>query len=176
MAPQLLLLILGYNLLPGTSALTKQNSTSEPTVSPWHQEVSAESVSFYKETEPSLQSSDKSREAQPVISISERVQVKPREKKDLGTLGYILGILMVVIIIVIGSGIVVGYMYKRARDLKRKHDQEIEERRIQRINLPLSAFLNPSCDIVDENTIEIPSSHAEQDEDPLMNHTGTPGA
>ncbi|XP_040205839.1 LOW QUALITY PROTEIN: phosphoinositide-3-kinase-interacting protein 1 [Rana temporaria] len=45
--------------------------------------------------------------AQPVISISERVQAQAREKKDLGTLGYVLGILMVVIIIAIGSGIVV---------------------------------------------------------------------
>lgn len=118
--------------------------------------------------------------AQPVISISERVQVKPREKKDLGTLGYVLGILMVVIIIAIGSGIVVGYIYKRGRDLKQKHEQEMEDRRLQRINLPLSAFSNPTCDLVDENTIEVSASHTpnavQEGTVPLMDSAGTPGA
>ncbi|XP_056386600.1 phosphoinositide-3-kinase-interacting protein 1 isoform X2 [Hyla sarda] len=118
--------------------------------------------------------------AQPVISISERVQVKPRDKKDLGTLGYVLGILMVVIIIAIGSGIVVGYIYKRGRDIKQKHDQEIEDRRLQRINLPLAAFSNPTCDLVDENSIEVTVSHTpntvQEGTVPLMDSAGTPGA
>ncbi|XP_053326141.1 phosphoinositide-3-kinase-interacting protein 1 [Spea bombifrons] len=170
----LLLVIVGCDLLSGTPAPAEQNPMQTSTQFPHHQEESSESISFYKEP---VEAREKPQAAQPVISISERVQVKPREKKDLGTLGYVLGILMVVIIIAIGSGIVVGYIYKRGRDLKQQHEQEVEERRIQRINLPLSAFLNPSCDVVDENNIEISSSHTNQDgAAPLMSCTGTPGA
>ncbi|KAM9330113.1 phosphoinositide-3-kinase-interacting protein 1 [Gastrophryne carolinensis] len=123
---------------------------------------------------------EKPNKAQPVISISEKVQAKPREKKDLGTLGYVLGIIMVVVIIAIGGGIVFGYIYKRGRDLKQQHNQQVEERRIHRINLPLSAFLNPSCDIIDENTIEVSSNHtpntAQEGVVPLIDSAGTPGA
>uniref|UniRef100_A0AC11CA12 Uncharacterized protein n=1 Tax=Ovis aries TaxID=9940 RepID=A0AC11CA12_SHEEP len=54
---------------------------------------------------------------QPVIGISQRVRVNSKEKKDLGTLGYVLGITMMVIIIIIGAGIVLGYTYKSARVL-----------------------------------------------------------
>ncbi|XP_026980062.1 phosphoinositide-3-kinase-interacting protein 1 isoform X2 [Sagmatias obliquidens] len=50
---------------------------------------------------------------QPVIGISQRVRVNSKEKKDLGTLGYVLGVTMMVIIIGIGAGIVLGYTYKR---------------------------------------------------------------
>ncbi|XP_008708815.1 phosphoinositide-3-kinase-interacting protein 1 isoform X5 [Ursus maritimus] len=49
---------------------------------------------------------------QPVIGISQRVRMNSKEKKDLGTLGYVLGITMMVIIIAIGAGIVLGYTYK----------------------------------------------------------------
>nr|KAF6467076.1 phosphoinositide-3-kinase interacting protein 1 [Rousettus aegyptiacus] len=51
---------------------------------------------------------------QPVIGISQRVRVNSKEKKDLGTLGSVLGITMMVIIIVMGAGIVLGYTYKRS--------------------------------------------------------------
>ncbi|XP_028336380.1 phosphoinositide-3-kinase-interacting protein 1 isoform X3 [Physeter macrocephalus] len=51
---------------------------------------------------------------QPVIGISQRVRVNSKEKKDLGTLGYVLGVTMMVIIIGIGAGIVLGYTYKRS--------------------------------------------------------------
>uniref|UniRef100_A0A8C6QM04 Phosphoinositide-3-kinase interacting protein 1 n=1 Tax=Nannospalax galili TaxID=1026970 RepID=A0A8C6QM04_NANGA len=50
---------------------------------------------------------------QPVIGISQRVRTNSKEKKDLGTLGYVLGITMMVIIIAIGAGVVLGYTYKR---------------------------------------------------------------
>ncbi|XP_069475902.1 phosphoinositide-3-kinase-interacting protein 1 isoform X2 [Ambystoma mexicanum] len=119
---------------------------------------------------------------QPVIGISQRVRVKPKEKKDLGTLGYVLGVLMMVIIIAIGSGIIVGYMYKRGKDLKKQHEQTVYEREMQRITLPLSAFTNPSCEIVDENTIVVHASQTpveegqQEGEAPLMGQTGTPGA
>ncbi|XP_078523837.1 phosphoinositide-3-kinase-interacting protein 1 [Lissotriton helveticus] len=119
---------------------------------------------------------------QPVIGISQRVRVKPKEKKDLGTLGYVLGVLMMVIIIAIGSGIVVGYIYKRGRDLKKQREQTVYEREMQRITLPLSAFTNPSCEIVDENTIVVHASQTPVEEGlqegdvPLMGQTGTPGA
>uniref|UniRef100_A0A8C5M447 Phosphoinositide-3-kinase-interacting protein 1 n=1 Tax=Leptobrachium leishanense TaxID=445787 RepID=A0A8C5M447_9ANUR len=179
MLPQLLLLFMATDWLAADHVLsdeTNQNLPSDTTLSPWNQEESAESMPFYQEKEQPVALPEKSQAAQPVISISERVQVKSREKKDLGTLGYVLGILMVVIIIAIGSGIVFGYMYKRAKDLKRQHDQEVAEREEQRINLPLSAFLNPSCDTRDETTIEISSSNTGPDVAPLISHTGTPGA
>ncbi|XP_067163237.1 phosphoinositide-3-kinase-interacting protein 1 isoform X2 [Apteryx mantelli] len=92
---------------------------------------------------------------QPVIGISQRVQMNSKEKKDLGTLGYVLGLIMMVIIIAIGAGIVVGYIYKRGKDLKEKHEQKVYEREMQRITLPLSAFTNPACELVDENTIVV---------------------
>uniref|UniRef100_A0A8C8VWF9 Phosphoinositide-3-kinase interacting protein 1 n=1 Tax=Peromyscus maniculatus bairdii TaxID=230844 RepID=A0A8C8VWF9_PERMB len=56
-------------------------------------------------------------EVQPVIGISQRVRMNSKEKKDLGTLGYVLGITMMVIIIAIGVGIILGYTYKRVVSL-----------------------------------------------------------
>ncbi|XP_029475972.1 phosphoinositide-3-kinase-interacting protein 1 isoform X1 [Rhinatrema bivittatum] len=119
---------------------------------------------------------------QPVIGINQRMRVNTKEKKDLGTLGYVLGILMMVIIIAIGSGIVIGYMYKRGKDLKQQHEQREQDRELQRITLPLSAFSNPTCDIVDENTVVVhpaqtPVEETLQEGDtPLMGQAGTPGA
>ncbi|KAM9857935.1 phosphoinositide-3-kinase-interacting protein 1 [Aulostomus maculatus] len=121
---------------------------------------------------------------QPVLGISQRVRTGPKQKKDLGTLGYVLGILMMAIIIVLGAGITIGYFYKRGQDLKKQHEQRVYEREMQRITLPLSAFSNPTCELVDENTIVITAEHETtpvQDEgegvDPLMGQqAGTPGA
>uniref|UniRef100_A0A8B9CBS2 Phosphoinositide-3-kinase interacting protein 1 n=1 Tax=Anser brachyrhynchus TaxID=132585 RepID=A0A8B9CBS2_9AVES len=118
---------------------------------------------------------------QPVIGISQRVQMNSREKKDLGTLGYVLGLIMMVIIIAIGAGIVLGYIYKRGKDLKEKHEQKVYEREMQRITLPLSAFTNPACELVDENTIVVHTNQTPVEEThdgsgPLMGQAGTPGA
>ncbi|XP_027980458.1 phosphoinositide-3-kinase-interacting protein 1 isoform X2 [Eumetopias jubatus] len=117
---------------------------------------------------------------QPVIGISQRVRVNSKEKKDLGTLGYVLGITMMVIIIAIGAGIVLGYTYKRGKDLKEQHDQQVCEREMQRITLPLSAFTNPTCEIVDEKTIVVHTNQTPVDlqegSAPLMGQAGTPGA
>ncbi|NXH38769.1 P3IP1 protein, partial [Dicaeum eximium] len=118
---------------------------------------------------------------QPVIGISQRVQMNSREKKDLGTLGYVLGLIMMVIIIAIGAGIVVGYIYKRGKDLKEKHEQKVYEREMQRITLPLSAFTNAACELVDENTIVVhtnqtPLEDTRDGSGPLMGQAGTPGA
>ncbi|KAG8455822.1 hypothetical protein GDO86_001862 [Hymenochirus boettgeri] len=169
----LLLLLLSLDVLTGTPA-------PDVTELPQNQIALTKSVPLYKETIEPEKTHQQSVLAQPVISISERVQVNRKEKKDLGTLGYVLGILMVVIIIAIGSGIIVGYIYKRGRDLKQQHKQQEEERRLQRINLPLSAFLNPTCDTVDENSIEVLSNHtpntAQDNVAPLIGCAGTPGA
>ncbi|PIO41229.1 hypothetical protein AB205_0199820 [Aquarana catesbeiana] len=166
----LLILMLGCQLICSTPAPT--NDIPEETPAPQTTQKPEDSTLYNEPEKVNL--------AQPVISISERVQAKPREKKDLGILGYVLGILMVVIIIAIGSGIVVGYIYKRGRDLKKQHEQQAEERRQQRINLPLSAFLNPTCDIIDENTIELSSHHTpntvQEGVVPLIGSAGTPGA
>ncbi|XP_019956674.1 phosphoinositide-3-kinase-interacting protein 1 [Paralichthys olivaceus] len=124
---------------------------------------------------------------QPVMGISQRVHTSPKRKKDLGTPGYVLGILMVAIIIILGVGIIVGYFYKRGRDFKKQHDQRVYEREMQRINLPLAAFSNPTCELVDENTIVITAEHETtpvqeglegvEGGDPLMGQpAGTPGA
>ncbi|XP_029296635.1 phosphoinositide-3-kinase-interacting protein 1 [Cottoperca gobio] len=124
---------------------------------------------------------------QPVMGISQRVHTGPKKKKDLGTLGYIIGILMMAVIIILGVGITFGYFYKRGQDLKKQHEQRVYEREMQRITLPLSAFSNPTCELVDENTIVIT---AEQETipnqegvegveggEPLMGQqAGTPGA
>lgn len=72
----------------------------------------------------------------------------------------------------------------RGQDLKKQHEQRVYEREMQRINLPLSAFSNPTCELVDENTIVITAEHettpVQEDmdgEDPLMGQqAGTPGA
>ncbi|NXO63881.1 P3IP1 protein, partial [Phainopepla nitens] len=118
---------------------------------------------------------------QPVIGISQRVQMNSKGKKDLGTLGYVLGLIMMVIIIAIGAGIVLGYIYKRGKDLKEKHEQKVYEREMQRITLPLSAFSNPACELVDENTIVVhtnqtPVEDTRDGSGPLMGQAGTPGA
>ncbi|CAI9588882.1 unnamed protein product [Staurois parvus] len=169
------ILMLGCRLICGTPA--PSNDIPEETPAPQMTQNPEDSTTLSNEP---VQPPEKVNVAQPVISISERVMVKPREKKDLGTLGYVLGILMVVIIIAIGSGIVVGYVYKRGRDLKKQHEQQLEERRQQRINLPLSAFLNPTCDIIDENPTEVSSNHTpntiQEGVVPLISSAGTPGA
>ncbi|XP_075291031.1 phosphoinositide-3-kinase-interacting protein 1 isoform X3 [Opisthocomus hoazin] len=118
---------------------------------------------------------------QPVIGISQRVQMNSKEKKDLGTLGYVLGLIMMVIIIAIGAGIVLGYVYKRGKDLKEKHEQKVYEREMQRITLPLSAFTNPACELVEENTIVVHTNQTPVEDTcdgggPLMGQAGTPGA
>ncbi|XP_051278875.1 phosphoinositide-3-kinase-interacting protein 1 [Dicentrarchus labrax] len=121
---------------------------------------------------------------QPVMGISQRVRTGPKKKKDLGTLGYVIGILMMAIIIILGVGITLGYFYKRGRDLKKQHEQRVYEREMQRITLPLSAFSNPTCELVDENTIVITAEHettpiqeSVEGGDPLMGQqAGTPGA
>lgn len=72
----------------------------------------------------------------------------------------------------------------RGRDLKKQHEQRVYEREMQRITLPLSAFSNPTCELVDENTIVITAEHETtpvqegvEGGDPLMGQpAGTPGA
>ncbi|XP_070807113.1 phosphoinositide-3-kinase-interacting protein 1 [Pituophis catenifer annectens] len=118
---------------------------------------------------------------QPVVGISQRVKMRPGEKKDLGTLGYVLGIIMVVVLIGIGVGVVLGYLYKRGKDLKERQEQKANEREMQRITLPLSAFSNPACELVEENVIVVhtnptPVEEIQGGNTPLMGQAGTPGA
>ncbi|KPP64948.1 phosphoinositide-3-kinase-interacting protein 1-like [Scleropages formosus] len=120
---------------------------------------------------------------QPVIGISQRVHGAPKKKKDLGTLGYVLGILMMAIIILLGVGITFGYFYKRGRDLQRQHEQRVYEREMQRITLPLSAFSNPACELAEESAVVVSPRQTPCEEDgaaggadPLMGRAGTPGA
>ncbi|KAK6483542.1 phosphoinositide-3-kinase-interacting protein 1-like isoform X1 [Huso huso] len=129
----------------------------------------------------SLPSQSESAAVQPVVGISQRVRTGPKQKKDLGTLGYVLGILMMALIIIMGVGITMGYFYKRGRDLKKQHDQRVYEREMQRITLPLSAFTNPTCEIMDENIVVVsahqtPVEETVEGNSPLMDQVGTPGA
>uniref|UniRef100_A0A7M4E9Y1 Phosphoinositide-3-kinase interacting protein 1 n=1 Tax=Crocodylus porosus TaxID=8502 RepID=A0A7M4E9Y1_CROPO len=133
------------------------------------------------ESADTLPSRSEAAAVQPVIGISQRVRMKSKEKEDLGTLGKVLGIIMMVIIISIGAGIVVGFFWKRRRDLKAQQEQEAQEREMQRIMLPLSAFTNPVCELVDEKTIEVhtnqtPVEETQDGNAPLMGQAGTPGA
>ncbi|XP_006019912.1 phosphoinositide-3-kinase-interacting protein 1 isoform X1 [Alligator sinensis] len=133
------------------------------------------------ESADTLPSRSEAAAVQPVIGISQRVRMKSKEKKDLGTLGYVLGIIMMVIIISIGAGIVLGYIYKKGRDRKAQQEQKAQEREMQRITLPLSAFTNPVCELVDEKTIEVhtnqtPVEETQDGNAPLMGQAGTPGA
>uniref|UniRef100_A0A8C1GSQ3 Phosphoinositide-3-kinase interacting protein 1 n=1 Tax=Cyprinus carpio TaxID=7962 RepID=A0A8C1GSQ3_CYPCA len=121
---------------------------------------------------------------QPVKGVRQQVRSGPKKKKDLGTLGYVLAVFMMAIIILLGGGITIGYFYKRGRDLKKQHEQRVYEREMHRITLPLSAFANPTCELVDENTIVItaqpnnqtPTQEPVEGADPLMGTAGTPGA
>ncbi|XP_045441698.1 phosphoinositide-3-kinase-interacting protein 1 isoform X3 [Pipistrellus kuhlii] len=117
---------------------------------------------------------------QPVVGMVQRVQGNSKEKKDLGILGNVLGMGMIVIIIAIGVGIIFGYTYKRAKRLKEQYDQKVHEREMQPITLPLSAFTNATCDLVDETTVVVHPSQTPVDlqegDAPLMGQAGTPGA
>ncbi|XP_067295365.1 phosphoinositide-3-kinase-interacting protein 1 isoform X1 [Pseudorasbora parva] len=121
---------------------------------------------------------------QPVKGVRQQARSGPKKKKDLGTLGYVLAVFMMAIIILLGGGITMGYFYKRGRDLKKQHEQRVYEREMHRITLPLSAFANPTCELVDENTIVImaepnnqtPTQEPVEGADPLMGTAGTPGA
>ncbi len=76
------------------------------------------------------------------------------------------------------------FLSRRGRDLKKQHEQRVYEREMHRITLPLSAFANPTCELVDENTIVItaepnnqtPTQEPVEGADPLMGTAGTPGA
>ncbi|XP_042522253.1 phosphoinositide-3-kinase-interacting protein 1 [Dipodomys spectabilis] len=163
---------------PATTSQAAPTSTTEP-------EAPSEKVSDDQEVQafPPANALPARREAaavQPVIGISQRVRMSSKEKKDLGTLGSVLGITMMVIIIAIGAGIILGYTYKRGKDLKEQHEQKVCERELQRITLPLSAFTNPTCEIVDEKTIVVHTNQTPVDlqegSTPLMGQAGTPGA
>lgn len=52
---------------------------------------------------------------------------------------------------------------------------------MQRITLPLSAFSNPACELVEENVIVVhtnptPVEEIQEGNTPLMGQAGTPGA
>ncbi|XP_051887754.1 phosphoinositide-3-kinase-interacting protein 1 isoform X1 [Pristis pectinata] len=118
---------------------------------------------------------------QPVGGISHPVRQSAEPKRDLGVPGQVLAIIMIAIIIVLGCGITLGYIYKRGRDLKKQREQQACEQEIQRIMLPLSAFSNPSCELDDEITLVMvtPQTHAggsSEGDCPLAAAAGTPGA
>ncbi|XP_041915099.1 phosphoinositide-3-kinase-interacting protein 1 [Alosa sapidissima] len=88
--------------------------------------------------------------AKPDPGISRRVRVGPKKKKDLGPLGYVLGGMMMLIIIMLGTGIILGYFYKKGQKLKQQQEQRAYEQEMHRINLPLSAFSNLACQLDDD--------------------------
>ncbi|KFO92283.1 Phosphoinositide-3-kinase-interacting protein 1, partial [Buceros rhinoceros silvestris] len=119
---------------------------------------------------------------QPVIGISQRVQMNSKEKKDLGTLVPSLPLYHCSRQWHSPVHIHVLFFFQsRGKDLKEKHEQKVYEREMQRITLPLSAFTNPACELVDENTIVVhtnqtPVEDTQDGSGPLMGQAGTPGA
>ncbi|CAI5797500.1 Hypothetical predicted protein [Podarcis lilfordi] len=104
----LLLLLLQPLLLGFGSATEDATSAVSPALT-----VKTAATDQVFEPANSLPSRSEAAAVQPVVGIGQRVKMRSNEKKDLGTLGYVLGLLMMVIIIAIGAGIVVGYAYKR---------------------------------------------------------------
>ncbi|XDV21187.1 hypothetical protein PO909_026333 [Leuciscus waleckii] len=162
-----------------------QNSTeaTAPEVSVPTQGLTPEMVETFEPVN-SFPSQVEGAAVQPVKGVRQQARSGPKKKKDLGTLGYVLAVFMMAIIILLGGGITMGYFYKRGRDLKKQHEQRVYEREMHRITLPLSAFANPTCELVDENTIVItaepnnltPTEEPVEGADPLMGTAGTPGA
>ena len=66
----------------------------------------------------------------------------------------------------------------RGQDIKKKHEQRVYEREMQRITLPLSAFSNPTCELMDETSIVVTvEPDARDGGEPLIGQqAGTPGA
>ncbi|XP_055511980.1 phosphoinositide-3-kinase-interacting protein 1 [Leucoraja erinacea] len=123
--------------------------------------------------EPSVQ--------RPVTGGTLPVRQSAKRKRDLGVLGRAMAIGMIIIIICLGSGITVGYIYKRGQAIKREQEQRAREQEIQRIMLPLSAFTNPTCELEDEVTVMMVNPQALTGEDSEADSsrataTGTPGA
>ncbi|NXT27641.1 P3IP1 protein, partial [Syrrhaptes paradoxus] len=166
---------------PADGPVPSGNAPAATAPAPTAEVGTSQKVNQVFEPADTLPSRSEAAAVQPIIGISQRVQMNSKEKKDLGTLGYVLGLIMMVIIIAIGAGIVVGYIYKRGKDLKEKHEQKVYEREMQRITLPLSAFTNPACELVDENTIVVhtnqtPVEDTRDGSGLLMGQAGTPGA
>uniref|UniRef100_A0A8C8RMJ9 Phosphoinositide-3-kinase interacting protein 1 n=1 Tax=Pelusios castaneus TaxID=367368 RepID=A0A8C8RMJ9_9SAUR len=173
-------LLLSTVLLRSASAAEVTTSSAVALVPTVPAEVS-QGLDQVFEPDDALPARSEAAAVQPVVGISQRVRMNSKEKKDLGTLGYVMGIVMMVIIIAIGAGITLGYIYKRGKDLKEQHKQMVYEREMQRITLPLSAFTNQACELVDENTIVVHTNQTPVEEThdgnaPLMGQAGTPGA
>uniref|UniRef100_A0A8B9ZYI4 Phosphoinositide-3-kinase interacting protein 1 n=1 Tax=Anas zonorhyncha TaxID=75864 RepID=A0A8B9ZYI4_9AVES len=150
---------------PDATATTVPVPTAEVNIS--------QEVNQVFEPADTLPSRSEAAAVQPVIGISQRVQMNSREKKDLGTLASGTRLMHI--------PMCVFFSLSRGKDLKEKHEQKVYEREMQRITLPLSAFTNPACELVDENTIVVHTNQTPVEEThdgsgPLMGQAGTPGA
>nr|XP_023664205.1 phosphoinositide-3-kinase-interacting protein 1-like isoform X2 [Paramormyrops kingsleyae] len=117
----------------------------------------------------------------PAVGPGRWIRTDPTRKKDLGIGGYVLGIIMMTLIILLGMGIAGGYIYKMGRGLRRRQERQEHEQEMQRLALPLSAFSNPTCQLLDEVTTALASTSAEErvpagGDDPHVSQRGTPGA
>ncbi|XP_023664205.2 phosphoinositide-3-kinase-interacting protein 1-like isoform X2 [Paramormyrops kingsleyae] len=117
----------------------------------------------------------------PAVGPGRWIRTDPTRKKDLGIGGYVLGIIMMTLIILLGMGITGGYIYKMGRGLRRRQERQEHEQEMQRLALPLSAFSNPTCQLLDEVTTALASTSAEErvpagGDDPHVSQRGTPGA
>ncbi|XP_067106455.1 phosphoinositide-3-kinase-interacting protein 1-like [Osmerus mordax] len=121
----------------------------------WLHASSRLNSSIYPDTESDTVQSP----ANPDTGISRPVRQGPKKKRDLGVLGYVMGSLLMAISLLLASGIVIGYFYKKARSLIREQECEARERETQRSSLPLSAFSNLACNLLDENTA---SAHGQE--------------
>ncbi|XP_015462034.3 phosphoinositide-3-kinase-interacting protein 1 [Astyanax mexicanus] len=115
-------------------------------------EVAAEATSSGQgQTEPrSVHSPRESVAVKPDPGINRRVSLRGSQKKDLGALGYALAGVLMATIVLLGTGISIGFVYRKGVKLRMQQEQRAYEQEMHRINLPLSAFTNPACDITDE--------------------------
>ncbi|XP_066518353.1 phosphoinositide-3-kinase-interacting protein 1-like isoform X2 [Hoplias malabaricus] len=141
-----------------------------------------------EQTIGALSSAEGQTEPQSVHPHGESVAVKPdpglgrrvslgtsKKKKDLGALGYALGAILMAVIVLLGAGISIGYVYKKGLKLRMQQEQRTYEQEMHRINLPLSAFTNQTCDLSDEQPTSVQRIEKTEIEGHHEIHTSTEG-
>ncbi|XP_028830743.1 phosphoinositide-3-kinase-interacting protein 1-like [Denticeps clupeoides] len=141
-----------------------QNSTIAYNVSEYHKDPLVAGTELF----PSLSSGDgrteqmdappaqkESTAVKPELDIRWGGGTGPRGERNLGLLGHVLGLVLMITIILLGSGISLGYLYHKGCKLKLQRERRAYEQEMHIINLPLSAFSNPVYEAEDESCTAI---------------------
>ncbi|XP_078739557.1 LOW QUALITY PROTEIN: phosphoinositide-3-kinase-interacting protein 1-like [Lampetra fluviatilis] len=82
----------------------------------------------------------------PVLPDAQRSSAGSRgQKKDLGMMGHVIGISMMVIILLAGGGISFMYIRKRVKSAQKQQQLKAQEREMRRLNGGPACFENPAC-------------------------------